>query len=190
MVNCWARAQKQWLIWPEGGLHRRGLVWAGPWRLSRSHQLPVFLKRAVSFLWHLGRWSHRLFIGTQWCDVGSHHREQENLSPLEDRGRDHHGSSCLGQEYPTSTWWGALSSYSHVRTQVPSLHFVMKAPGQCPRCSKPSESQKLVLEKSLVLRAFADLPSRFIEIWHLRALLRSINLGISVSIWVSSLQMR
>lgn len=35
----------------------------------------LFFWRVVSFPWHLGRWGHRLFIGTQWCDVGSPHWE-------------------------------------------------------------------------------------------------------------------
>ena len=119
-------AQKHWLTWPGGRLHREGLAWA------EATDCPFF-GRAVGFLWFLGEWRCRPFIETLPCAVDSHHLEQGNLSSAAEgqRWRTHSCLAvCLASEHLTSTWRGAPAACSWAGTSVPSYSLVMMSPDQ------------------------------------------------------------
>lgn len=113
--------------------HRRGLVWTESWMI-RSKQLPIILKRVISFPWLFWKWRHRLFIGAPWYRITENKKIWAQLE--RDKGRQYSGNGCLGLllvRIPAMKlvrpWW-ALSACSWAEISVAFFILVMKAPDQ------------------------------------------------------------
>lgn len=121
--------------------HRRGLVWTESW-MSRSNQLPVVLKRVVSFPWLFWKWRHRLFIGAQWYQITENKKIWAQLE--RDRGRQYRGNRCLGLRLVripdiklVRPWWGSLGPLLSWDFTSFLIFWLWRLQNKCPRCCEP-----------------------------------------------------